>query len=256
MSASFDAAAQEYDATFSNTSIGKAQRKLVWNYLRKYLSKNWDVLELTAGTGIDAVWLSSKVKSVLVTDASAEMIKVASSRGHYPNLSYKVLDVKSVDKVSGEFDLIFSNFGGLNCLSPTEWRSFALKLKPKLLPSGEVVLVMISSNSWWERFYFSLVGKQKEANRRKNGYAEANVDGEVVPTWYYDPEEICQFFGPDFEVKNHIPIGFMLPPSYLYPAFQKIPWLIDLFYQIDRVLLANSPLSNKADHFLIHLKRK
>lgn len=255
MSALFDAAAEQYDATFSNTSIGKAQRRQVWRYLENKLQSTNKILELTAGTGIDAVWFSNKVASVHVTDASKEMLSFATSRGNYSNLTYQVLNAIAVDEVNDKFDVVFSNFGGLNCLSPDEWKHFSSKLKTVLLPKGEVIFVLISSGCWWENFYFTLKGKFKEANRRKNGYAEAKVNGEVVPTWYYSPKEIAQLLGTEFTVINHLPIGFFIPPSYLYPAFKKIPWIVDLFYHLDRLLLANSPLSNKADHFLIHLKK-
>ncbi|MEJ2105418.1 MAG: hypothetical protein P8X47_12730 [Ignavibacteriaceae bacterium] len=39
MNQAFDTVAQEYDATFTHTQIGKAQREIVWDYLEEILSE-------------------------------------------------------------------------------------------------------------------------------------------------------------------------------------------------------------------------
>ncbi|NNJ54292.1 MAG: class I SAM-dependent methyltransferase, partial [Ignavibacteriaceae bacterium] len=72
MNSAFDSVAENYDATFTQTKIGKAQREIVWGYLESVLidKDNLKILELNCGTGEDAVWFSKKGHTVLATDVS------------------------------------------------------------------------------------------------------------------------------------------------------------------------------------------
>ena len=53
----FDASATTYDTSFTNTEIGRLQRRRVYKYLNRYLntSEPLNILELNCGTGEDAL---------------------------------------------------------------------------------------------------------------------------------------------------------------------------------------------------------
>ena len=53
----FDIASTQYDAIFTFSNIGKAQRGMVFKYLNPLInqSKKLSVLELNCGTGEDAI---------------------------------------------------------------------------------------------------------------------------------------------------------------------------------------------------------
>ena len=116
MDASFDKAASNYDDTFTKTDIGKMQRALVYAELSKHLISVQNILEINCGTGEDAIWFAKQNFTVTATDISPKMIEVAKSKA---NLNFSVADINSMATTfEGEkFDLLFSNFGGLNCLS-------------------------------------------------------------------------------------------------------------------------------------------
>ncbi len=76
-SAVFDAFAAGYDASFTDTRLGRMLRERVWAVLARYFRAGDHVLELACGTGEDAVWLAQQGVRVTATDGSPEMLQVA-----------------------------------------------------------------------------------------------------------------------------------------------------------------------------------
>ena len=118
----FDQIAGEYDDTFTQTLIGRAQREQVYGFINQIVEKPdiQQILEVNCGTGVDACWLAGKGKSVLATDISSQMIETAEQNREklaQPVQSKLVLAVRSADQIEGlskpdSIDLVFSNFGG------------------------------------------------------------------------------------------------------------------------------------------------
>ena len=79
-SAAFSLIAERYDETFTRTTIGKAQRKVVWDALTQAFSRGDHVLELNCGTGEDAFFLARRGISLTACDASSAMVAVAERR--------------------------------------------------------------------------------------------------------------------------------------------------------------------------------
>ena len=76
----FDTIADQYDDIFTHSLIGRAQRNVVWEVLKKTFRRGDRVLELNCGTGEDATFLSKIGVSVHACDASERMIAVAKKR--------------------------------------------------------------------------------------------------------------------------------------------------------------------------------
>jgi ubiquinone/menaquinone biosynthesis C-methylase UbiE len=260
MSASFDKAANNYDSTFTNTVIGKAQRELVYHHFSKILQKKQpkSILEINCGTGEDAIWLAKQNFQITSTDISEKMIEIAKSKNQYPNLIFDVLDCKEIAQkhASNSFDLVFSNFGGLNCLSSTELKLFFENASKIMTSKGTMVLVIMSKNTLWEQFYFILKRKFNSAFRRKKECITANVDGEKVTTFYYNPKEIEQLASTEFTCIENYPIGLFVPPSYLEPFFKSKPRLFSLLNYLEKRFTTFSFLSKYADHYIIYLQKK
>ncbi len=259
MHASFDTAAKNYDSTFTNTVIGNAQRELVYRHFLKIIRKKEPkkILEINCGTGQDAVWLAKQNHEIIATDISEKMIEVAKRKNQFNNLTFAVVDANKIQEkyASNSFDLIFSNFGGLNCLSSTELKSFFENANQIVTSKGELVLVIMAKNTLWEQLYFIGKGKFSEVFRRKKKFATANVDGEKVITYYFNPKDIEQVAS-QFEIKTHYPIGFFVPPSYLEPFFKSKPRLFSVLNYLEKRISTFSFLSKYADHYLIHLQKK
>lgn len=260
MKADFDNAAQNYDTSFTDSVIGTLQRNLVYQHFSEILKESQlkTILEINCGTGEDAIWLAKQNFEITATDISQAMIAIAKSKTTLDNLVFKVADIKTIAKdfVANKFDLIFSNFGGLNCLSKAELASFFKNTSALLNENGKMVLVIMPKNTTWEQLYFLLKLDFKNIFRRKKELAIANVNGENVATYYYNPKDIVNLANANFEIKQLKPIGFLIPPSYLEPFFKKRPKLISFLNTLEQSLKNLSWFSKYADHYLIVLQKK
>jgi SAM-dependent methyltransferase len=240
----FDVVAEGYDQTFTQTPLGIRQRERVWAILENLIQpKPGNALELNAGTGEDALWLASKGWRVVATDASPAL----------------TLRLESLDTFKEKgFDLIFSNFGGLNCLNPAELQQLGTAAWNKLNPGGKFIAVVMGRFCWWESLYFLIKGKFRQAFRR---VSKEPVDAPLtpqtsIPTWYFAPNELIDLLHV-VKHKNPIcfPIGFWLPPSYLNPFFAKRPRLLSVLTSLERS--AAPPWSAwAADHYLICIEKE
>lgn len=259
----FDAAAKSYDQDFTNSPIGRLQRDLVWKYLKKTLPPDpIRILELNGGTGEDAVWLAKMGHQITLTDVSAEMIGVANEKIktlNQDNITTQLLDLRLPDAVEFDekFDMVFSNFAGLNCLDQHQLIHLFQSTDRWLKPNGQLVLVFLGKYCFWEWLYFSLKGKFASAKRRwSKGSLNAIVNGESVSTWYYSTREIKQLASSIFKSHAIKPIGLFLPPSYLNSFFEKRSWLLSFLNFSEHMVGRFSLFANFSDHFLIQLHKK
>ncbi len=255
MTNNFDKHAKNYDAVFTNSMIGKAQRNRVYHFLNQYIlsEKKLNILEINCGTGEDAHYFAEMGHRVLATDISTEMINVAKEKHQHKNLKFQSLDITKItsETFTKKFDLIFSNFGGLNCLSKNEIANFFSISGNLLNPSGKMALVIMPKHCWWERFYFSIKGDFKKAKRRNtNEFAYANVEGVQVPTWYYNPKELVSLTSNKYKTISIKPIGIAIPPSYLESFFATKKWWFQLLIWKEK-WLSNGLLAKYADHYLV-----
>ncbi len=269
----FDAVAEHYDAEFSHTTLGRLLRERVWYCTGDFSRLNpaakvaGTVLELNCGTGEDAIWFAKQGYQVLATDASPEMVAVAKSKIEQTGLANRAnVQVCSFAAIAqlpeAGFDLIFSNFGGLNCMSPEDLSRFGSVIAQKLKPGGKFVAVVMGRFCWWETLYFLLKGNPREAFRRFSHKAvNARLDANTtVPTWYYSPSEFRKRLqayiktqGAYGRISSQVhPIGFWLPPSYLNPFFEKRPKSLAFLNFLEKKW-APSCLAFAADHFIICL---
>lgn len=264
MTSSFDTIAHKYDETFTFTQTGKYQRERVWHYLDKLNLKSKDVsaLEINCGTGEDAIYLAGRFQTVVATDLSSEMIRIAIEKSKEKKIS--TIDFLATDMLEirnklprRQFDLIFSNFGGLNCLSDDQVQNLSSELKSLSNSDGNLILVIMGRKCLWEKIYFFLKGKISAINRRKiRTGVNANVGTTHQKIYYYSPKEIQNHFSESWNFTRVIPIGLFLPPSYLDPFFTKHLWLLKMLKSAEKIFGRFSSGADYADHYLIHFTRK
>ncbi|MEW7280225.1 class I SAM-dependent methyltransferase [Aquimarina sp. 2201CG1-2-11] len=261
MSSFFDIAATTYDNTFTNTKIGKAQREKVYRNLQSIFltSEKLTILEVNCGTGEDALEFDKRNHKVVATDISENMVEIAKHKGKNTHVDFHVLDCNALSEhpvSKSKYDIIFSNFGGLNCLSYKEMQDFIQATAGLLKPSGKLIMVLMPKNCFWERLYFSIKGNFKNATRRNtNDAVSVNVDGTKVPTWYYNPKDIMLMKNKKFSLVKYIPIGISVPPSYLEKSFiTKFP-IWNIIYTVEKYIHFGF-LAKYADHFLIELQKR
>ncbi len=261
----FDAAAIDYDTDFTYSEIGKMQRACVYTFLEKNIlsATPISILEINCGTGEDAIWLANKGNLVVATDGSSNMIEVARKKIPVLNMGSVSFEQAAFSELKSKykhkkFDLLFSNFGGLNCVSEMELKNLFYDFSNMLSPNGKLVLVIMGRKCLWERFYFLLKGKNQSAFRRSSRTAVPAHLGQNVmqATYYYSPTEIKKMIPNTLLYKTSKPIGIAIPPSYLEPFFKTKKTFLKLLEAKEKLLNNFSFLSNYADHYLIYFEKK
>lgn len=256
----FDAAAASYDNDFTLTEIGKRQRERVVYWLEKsgIISNSLSVFEMNCGTGYDADWFFNKGHKIIATDASSEMIKVARSKRNKNIEFYKlrfqdVLDDPNVEKA----DLVFSNFGGLNCLSEKDISTFFNHLAEQQKVGDKLAMVIMPKHCPLEDLYLLLEGKPSQMGRRnRKNFIEVDVNGEKVKTYYHSPNTIKQLLWNNYKIKLTKSVATFLPPSYAEPFFKKRSGLLKILNFFEHTFGRLSFLASRADHYIIIAERK
>ena len=255
MSAVFDQISKSYDNNFTQTIVGKRQRSNVWNYLRKTFSqgKPLNVLELNCGTGEDALFLAQLGHHVLATDVSHSMLTQARNKvqnaGLENKLEFEVLDIREPHNLNRQFDLIFSNFGGINCLNPTSLKNLTSFISRHLGSGGHCILVIMPQNTLMEKWYRKSKGTAHVFEARKDPKGlEVRVGKQTVTTFFHNANAIQNNFK-KFKTINTMGIGYI--PSYFNNSR-----FIKIFLRLDKVFSWIKLSPNLSDHYLIHLVKK
>lgn len=262
MSSDFDIAAVSYDNTFTETYLGRYQRNNVWRYLSQNLSnqKSLRILELNCGTGEDALFFARSGHNVVATDISNEMITACISKvnknGFTHLVSAKQVDMRKLSSTTfeGHFDLVFSNFGGLNCLSREHLFSLAQVTQALLVDHGRFIAVVMPKFCAIESLHFMIKRKFSHMFRRYTTEAIAvNVDGVKIPTFYHSPKELKNIFSQEFNHLRTTAIGFI--PSYMNKMMEKNK-IKRIFVFALRGILSSFRAYSFSDHFLIDFRKE
>jgi ubiquinone/menaquinone biosynthesis C-methylase UbiE len=110
-----------YDHDDRTNIVLKDMRAQVYEHVDRFIKPNSFILELNAGTGIDAMRFVNAGHRVHATDLSTGMVRQMEMKiqqaGIESKLTCQQVSFNQLDKVvTKEFDYVFSNFGGLNCI--------------------------------------------------------------------------------------------------------------------------------------------
>jgi ubiquinone/menaquinone biosynthesis C-methylase UbiE len=257
--AAFDRMADTYDATFTESLIGRAQRNVVWSALQRTFGPGDHVLELNCGTGEDALFLAKRGVSVLGCDASPRMIEIAERRRcqEAPNssLEFCVLRNENADSLmpATPFDGVLSNFSGLNCVEDS---SHIVRQLAHLVKPGATALICISTRvCLWEIGWHAARVNFQKAFRRLRGSTIARLAEIAVPVWYPTISEIRRSFLPWFRLRSFQAVGLLVPPSYVEPWARHHKRILAWLESTDRVLSTWPVLRVIGDHVLLEFER-
>jgi ubiquinone/menaquinone biosynthesis C-methylase UbiE len=243
-----------YDSYEENNKILAWMRKQVRNAALSFLKKDDTILELNSGTGTDAIFFAKKGFKVLATDLSDGMISEINNKVKAEKLSTEIDVVQcsytDLNQIHNrKFDFIFSNFGGLNCVSD-------LILVTKHFPSvlnnnGIVCLVIMPPVCPWEIIQL-LRGKIKFALRRfnKSGLS-ANVEGVSFYTYYFSYNKIMGALGPNFKLLKLMSLGVFTPIPQMEVFQNKFPRLLRFLNSLDEIAAGYFPFNRIGDHIIV-----
>ena len=191
------------------------------------------ILEINAGTGRDAAWFAERGHCVHATDIAAGMVAEIERKISTGRFAGRLTceRVSFNDLSTEKFDLIFSNFGGLNCAH--DLRAVCSLFRPRLNPHGYVVLVVMPRICPWELVQV-FRGRLGVATRRlgTNGTI-ANVEGARVPTRYFSAGYLNACLGDAFEILELRSLGLVSPPSFMEGFPRRWPMLFAALARVD-----------------------
>ncbi|MGC4036822.1 MAG: class I SAM-dependent methyltransferase [Chitinophagaceae bacterium] len=250
-----------FDEIYANNSIVHYKRERVRNHLQVYLSPKSNILELNSGTGEDAIWFARQGHSVHATDISNGMLQMLTKKTEAAGLNDKITNEQcsftNLEKLKnkGPYDLVFSNFAGLNC---TNELNKVLQSIPSLLKEkGIATLVILPRFCLWETLLV-FKGKFRTAFRRFSGSsgATAKVEGQLFKCWYYNPAYVIKNCTLGMELLAIEGLCTIVPPSYIEHFAEKHPSVFKWLTKKESQLKSRWPWRNIGDYYIITLRKK
>ena len=131
----------------------------VCEYIRPYLNRNMNVLELACGSGQLSFNLSKYAKNWIGTDFSEQMILEARKRGENENLTFEVTDATSLSFSDGEFNcVVIANALHIMPEPDEAMREIYRVLKPNGILSAPTFLWKEGTQSKFKKWIMSVVG--------------------------------------------------------------------------------------------------
>ena len=250
-----------FDRIYAGNAIIDYKRQRVREHTLQYLPQESSILELNSGTGDDAIFFAAKGHHIHATDISEGMQLIlkqkVTERGFQNKISTELCSFTQLDQLQnkGPYDLIFSNFGGLNCTGDLD--KVLDSLEGLVKPGGQITLVIISTFCLWETLLL-FKGKFKTATRRFFSVKgrKANIEGTSFTCWYYDAGYIQQKMKKRFDVIGVEGLCSIVPPSYIEGFAEKHPKIFSLLIRLENKLKELWPIRSCGDYFIISLRRK
>ncbi|HXB90912.1 MAG TPA: class I SAM-dependent methyltransferase, partial [Puia sp.] len=220
------------------------------------------ILELNAGTGQDAIFFAGQGHCVHATDIAEGMLERLKEKvdtgGLSGQVSSELCSFNELERLQkkGPYDLVFSNFAGLNCTPALD--KTLRSLGPLVKPGGLVTLVILPRFCLWE-FMLLFRGRVRTAFRRlgsgRNG-APSHVEGHYFRCWYYSPSFVRHHLGRDFDLVSLEGLCTIVPPSYIEHFAEKHERLFAYLTRQENVRKDRWPWNRIGDYYIISFRKK
>jgi ubiquinone/menaquinone biosynthesis C-methylase UbiE len=259
--AAFSAQAKRFDELYSVNKIIEYKRERVRSHLKTFIQSDDFILELNSGTGEDAIWLAHQNCKVHSTDIAPGMLEIIQQKIKNEELdnliTCEVCSFTALEnlKQKGPFDVIFSNFAGLNCTG--DLQNVLATFSGLLKAEGIVTLVILPRFCLWE-FLLIFKGRLKTATRRwfsQNG-RNARVEGHHFKCWYYNPSYVIKHLKKDFKLLSIEGLCTLVPPSYIEHFAEKHSGIFQFLKAKEKRWKEKWPWKYLGDYYIISLQKK
>jgi len=258
--AAFTSQSGIFDEIYSGNTIVNYKRERVRAHVLRYLPAGSSILELNSGTGEDALFFAQNGHKVHATDISTGMQRELKQKVQMcrmgARVSNELCSFTKLEQLSnkGPYDLIFSNFAGLNCTD--ELDKVLASFNDLLKPNGIITMVILPKFCLWETLLI-FKGKFKTAFRRffsRNG-AKAHIEGTCFKCWYYNPSFIIKSLEDQFDVLSVEGLCTIVPPSYIEGFAEKHTAAYRFLKNKEDKLKSRWPWKYIGDYYIISLRK-
>lgn len=253
----FSRTAEKYDQFGDDHPHLTRMRRKVYAHLTRFLSPGAQILELNAGTGVDAVHLAQQGFHVHATDIAPGMLGRLRDKVEQLGLSDCVMvqecsftDLAQVQ--AGPFDAVFSNLGGLNCIPDL---TPVIDSLPNLLrPGGLVTWVLMPPICLWE-LAMIFNGQARLALRRLSPRGtQAHLEGMYFKVYYFKPQQVIASFGEAYQLLALEGLSVITPTAESKTLAKRHPRLYRALSRLDDRLSTRPPWWGWGDFFIVSLR--
>jgi ubiquinone/menaquinone biosynthesis C-methylase UbiE len=253
----FGTLAPDYDAIFDPNVVIRRLRHDLYETIRCLVAPPAKILDINCGTGTDALHLASEGYTTVGLDVTEPMIvearrkSMGSTRASFVHTSYDDLDALP----ENAFDLVLSNFGGLNCTG--NLRTVASHVAKRLKPDCYFVAVLMPSFSLWETCAYIARAQFKHAFRRmKAGGAIAEFNGHPFRVHYFTPSNAAQQLEELFVVRDVYAWNVLTPPPHAWRIAEAFPTLTSWLERLDHLICRLPMFRSMGDHYVMVLQKR
>jgi hypothetical protein len=224
------------------------QRQQFQKVLGSYAHPGMHWLELGAGTGTDALWLTQRGVEVTCTEPHPWMFaQLQAKTADTAAIHTLPLKAEQLDDLGKHvFDGAFSNFAALNCVK--DLSAVAQSLAAHLKAQAPVVLCLFNRQCAWELALGLLQGNPERLWRRQGHQRWVEMQpGIEVSTFYHQPHAIRQAFEPWFKLEARVGMGIAIPPSGWILA-DRAPTFFQALHRLDMAWGRRLGLRSLGDH--------
>lgn len=251
----FSRKAKEYDS-FGPAHVNiERMRNTVYAHVNKFLQPEDNLLEINAGTGIDAAFFALRGHRVHAIDIAPGMVAaIAEKTEHYGlqgQLTYCNCSFTDLDCLIeyAPYRYVFSNFGGLNCIS--DLARVGRLVSQVLSPGGRFSMVIMPPFCPWDLAHL-LHGDFRNATRRFHpGGTVAHVEGQHFQVHYFTPERVMRALGKNYSMLSLEGLSIFAPPADRRGFPNHHPALYKLLTQVDETLSKWTPFNHWGDFYMM-----
>lgn len=254
----FDSVADGFDELLEN-QITARLRKRIYDVVGSLVAKGSTILDINCGTGIDALYFAGQGYHVTGIDISPRMIIEARKKLELMhNVSVRFLE-SPYEKLGALAlplsNLVFSNFGGLNCTADLARTVQSVSAVTK--PGGYFVGVIMPPVSLWETVSFASRFQWGQAFRRfRTQVPSTGFKDKTFAVFYHSPSYVAKIFEPEYELKRIIGLSIASPTPQSTTFVHRYPRFANLLTKMDAILEELPVLRTMGDHYVVVLQKR
>ncbi len=253
----FDNVASDYDS-FETLDGTQLLRSRVYAIIDSLMPDGSRILDINCGTGTDAINLALRGYNVTATDLSPRMIEQAHAKATEKNVRvrFRVASFAELSPLADEsFDLVLSNFGGLNCVQ--DLASVAASIQSVIQQRGYFIAVVMPRFSMWEtlaglsHLNFSLAIRRWKGRAVASSFNENGFD-----VFYHSLRSLKQAFLPSLDLREITGFDIVSPPPHAAQFATRHQKMTQLLRSIDKKIDSLPILRMMGDHVMLVFQRR